>query len=63
MRVGGYLTIFSYILNFAIIAYISSVLIGTQCFNLFQLLITYTGLLSSLFANLVSAIESKMISA
>jgi len=57
MRAGDYLTVFSYILNFAIIAYISSALIGTQCFSMFQLIITYIGLLSLLLANIVSTIE------
>lgn len=61
MRAGGYLTIFSNILNFVIIAYISSALIGTKCFSGFQLLVTYIGLVASLVASIVSTLEYQTI--
>lgn len=57
MRVGKALEIFSQIINFVIFVYFAVILIKTNSLDLIGLLISAIGLLSSLIASIVSALE------
>ena len=57
MRVGTALEIFSQIINFVIFVYFAVLLIKTNALEVQGLLISAFGLLSSLIASIVSALE------
>ena len=59
MKVGEALTIFSQMINFAIFIYFVVTLLKINFLNTFGLLVSAFGLLSSLVASIVSAIEVK----
>lgn len=47
---------FSNFINFMIIAYLSISIVGTGCFNIFQLSLSLFGLIASIFVNINSII-------
>ena len=44
----------SNLVNFTILAYLSLNIVNTKCFNLFQMSLTFVGLFSSIFVNMIS---------
>lgn len=50
---------FSNFINFMIIAYISVIVVNTNCFNTFQLSLSLFGLVASIFVNISSIIIRK----
>ena len=58
MKIGGPLSIFSQIINFAIFIYFVVILLKLNVLDVVGLLISAFGLLSSLVANIISALES-----
>ncbi|PIN91502.1 hypothetical protein COU57_00275 [Candidatus Pacearchaeota archaeon CG10_big_fil_rev_8_21_14_0_10_32_14] len=59
MKTGDALSIFSQIINFVIFIYFTLALLKVNALDVFGLLISAFGLLSSLIANIVSVLESK----
>ena len=59
MRTGDSLTLFSQIINFGIFIYFSIVLLRLNALDVVGLLISAFGLLSSLVASVVSAVETR----
>ena len=53
------LTWLSTFLNFLILAYLSLNIVNTSCFNLFQLTLSFIGLIASIFVNIVSVVLKK----
>ena len=59
MRTGNALSIFSQIINFVIFIYFAVILLKLNLLDVTGLLISAFGLLSSLVANIVSALEDR----
>jgi len=57
MKPSDLLSILTHILNFAIILYFTSFLIGKDLLSLSDLIISFAGLFASLIVNIYSAIE------
>ena len=59
MKTGDSLSIFSQIINFVIFLYFVVVLLRLNVLDVFGLFVSAFGLLASLIANIVSAIEAR----
>lgn len=57
MKIGGPLSVFAQIINFAIFIYFVVILLKLNLLDVIGLLISAFGLLSSLVANIISVLE------
>jgi len=57
MRLANRFSVFSHLLNFAIIIYFISFLIEIESITTFDIVVSFIGLFASIMANIVSVLE------
>jgi hypothetical protein len=59
MKIGNPLSILSHIINFSILIYIFIGSVNTTCFKSSELVISFIGLLISIFVNIIAVLEER----